>query len=89
VSAKLSEMALNAAGLTAEDAQRDQRRERPQLVIGPKCAATGCPVSIEVFEGDAADPMTLAVQIKKRRQRFNPQRLVMVGRPRHPNRRAH
>jgi len=58
---------------------RDHRRDRPQLVIGLMCAANGCPVAIEVFEGNTADPMTLAAQIDKLRQRFNLQRVVMVG----------
>jgi len=58
---------------------RDHRRDRPQLVIGLMCAANGCPVAVEVFEGNTADPMTLAAQIDKLRQCFNLQRVVMVG----------
>jgi len=58
---------------------RDHRRDRPQLVIGLMCAANGCPVAIEVFDGNTADPMTLAAQIDKLRHRFNLQRVVMVG----------
>lgn len=58
---------------------RDSRSDRPQLVIGLMCASNGCPVAIEVFEGNTADPMTLAVQIDKLKRRFNLQRVVMVG----------
>jgi hypothetical protein len=58
---------------------RDHRRDRPQLVIGLLCAADGCPVAVEVFEGNTADPMTLAAQIAKLKQRFQLQRVVMVG----------
>jgi len=58
---------------------RDHRRDRPQLVIGLLCAADGCPVAVEVFEGNTADPATLAAQIDKLRQRFKLQRVVMVG----------
>lgn len=58
---------------------RDHRRDRPQLVIGLLGAANGCPIAIEVFEGNIADPMTLSAQIDKLRQRFNLQRVVMVG----------
>src|SRR3984893_12360673 len=58
---------------------RDHRGDRPQLVIGLMCAADGCPVAIEVFEGNTADPMTLAAQIDKLKQRFKLQRVVMVG----------
>ena len=43
------------------------------------CAADGCPVAIEVFEGNTADPVTLAAQIDKLKQRFKLQRVVMVG----------
>src|SRR5882762_8407142 len=38
---------------------RDHRGDRPQIVIGLMCAADGCPVAIEVFEGNTADPLTL------------------------------
>ena len=58
---------------------RDHRRDRPQLVIGLLCAADGCPVAVEVFDGNTADPMTLASQIDKLKQRFRLQRVVMVG----------
>src|SRR6201994_2313404 len=58
---------------------RDHRGDRPQIVIGLMCAADGCPVAVEVFEGNTADPVTLAAQIDKLRQRFKLQRVVMVG----------
>ncbi len=40
---------------------RDHRGDRPQIVIGLMCAADGCPVAVEVFEGNTADPMTLSL----------------------------
>jgi transposase len=40
---------------------RDSRSDRPQLVIGLLCAADGCPVAVEVFEG-TADPATVALR---------------------------
>jgi Transposase DDE domain len=58
---------------------RDHRRDRPQLVIGLLCASNGCPVAVEVFEGNTADPMTLSAQINKLKQRFKLHRVVMVG----------
>src|ERR1700750_1453594 len=58
---------------------RDHRGDRPQIVIGLMCAAEGCPVAVEVFEGNTADPLTLSVQIDKLKQRFRLQRVVMVG----------
>src|SRR5438094_570176 len=50
-----------------------------RFVIALMCAADGCPVAIEVFEGNTADPVTLAAQIDKLKQRFKLQRIVMVG----------
>jgi len=58
---------------------RDHRGDRPQIVMGLMCAADGCPVAVEVFEGNTADPMTLSSQIDKLKQRFKLQRVVMVG----------
>src|SRR5436305_411898 len=58
---------------------RDHRRDRAQLVIGLLCAVDGCPVAVEVFEGNTADPMTLSPQIDKLKQRFKLQRVVVVG----------
>src|SRR6201986_1156585 len=58
---------------------RDHRGDRPQIVIGLMCTAEGCPVSVEVFEGNPADPLTLAAQIDKLKHRFKLQHVVMVG----------
>jgi len=58
---------------------RDHRGDRPQIVIGLMCGGDGCPVAVEVFEGNTADPLTLAAQIDKLKQRFKLQRVVMVG----------
>src|SRR5690242_1099129 len=58
---------------------RDHRRDRPQLIIGLLCASDGCPVAVEVFAGNTADPMTLSAQIDKLKRRFKLQRVVLVG----------
>jgi hypothetical protein len=39
---------------------RDGKRDKLQIVFGLLCAADGCPVAVEVFEGNAGDPSTLA-----------------------------
>jgi hypothetical protein len=39
---------------------RDGRHGTLQIVYGLLCAPDGCPVAIEVFEGNTGDPMTLA-----------------------------
>jgi hypothetical protein len=58
---------------------RDKRGDRPQLVIGLLCASDGCPVAVEVFEGNTADPATLAAQIGRLKDRFRLKRVVLVG----------
>jgi hypothetical protein len=58
---------------------RDGRADRLQIVFGLLCAADGCPVAVEVFEGDTADPQTLATQIDKLKKRFALKRVVLVG----------
>src|SRR5512143_4328109 len=58
---------------------RDGRRDRPQIIFGLLCAADGCPVAVEVFAGDTADPKTLAVHIDKLKKRFALKRVVLVG----------
>lgn len=58
---------------------RDGRRDRPQIVIGLMCAADGCPIAVEVFAGNVADPATLQAQIDKLKQRFALARVVLVG----------
>jgi transposase len=58
---------------------RDGRNGYPQIVYGLLCSPDGCPVAIEVFEGNTADPNTLNAQIQKLRKRFHVQRVVLVG----------
>src|SRR5277367_2238760 len=58
---------------------RDHRGDRPQIVIGLMCAADGCPVAVEVFAGNTADPVTLSAQIDKLKERFGLRRVVLVG----------
>ncbi|MEQ9185961.1 MAG: IS1634 family transposase [Thalassobaculaceae bacterium] len=58
---------------------RDHRGDRLQIVYGLLCNRDGCPVAIEVFEGDTADPATLADQVEKLKARFALERVVVVG----------
>jgi transposase len=58
---------------------RDGKKGSLQIVYGLLCAPDGCPVAIEVFEGNTADPMTLASQIDKLKQRFGLTHVVLVG----------
>jgi hypothetical protein len=58
---------------------RDGKKGKMQIVYGLLCAADGCPVAVEVFEGNTSDPKTLATQIEKLKQRFGLDRVVLVG----------
>jgi len=58
---------------------RDAKSNKLQIVYGLLCAADGCPVAIEVFEGNTADPTTLATQIAKLKERFALRHVVLVG----------
>ncbi|MGH8324015.1 MAG: IS1634 family transposase, partial [Steroidobacteraceae bacterium] len=58
---------------------RDGKRDKLQIVFGLLCASDGCPVAVEVFEGNVADPATLTSQVEKLRQRFHLAHVVLVG----------
>lgn len=58
---------------------RDERRANPQIVFGVLSSADGCPVAVEVFEGNTGDPKTVAAQVNKLRERFHLKRIVLVG----------
>ncbi len=58
---------------------RDGKRDRPQIVFGLLTDAEGCPVAVEVFEGNTGDPTTLASQVEKLRGHFGLGRVVLVG----------
>lgn len=58
---------------------RDGKKGKLQIVFGLLCSADGCPIAVEVFDGNVGDPTTLAAQIDKLRQRFDLERVVLVG----------
>jgi hypothetical protein len=58
---------------------RDGKRDKLQIVFGLLTNAQGCPVAVEVFAGNTGDPTTLAPQVKKMRERFGLERIVLVG----------
>ena len=58
---------------------RDERRSNPQIVFGILSSADGCPVAVEVFEGNTGDPKTVAAQVAKLRERFHLERIILVG----------
>jgi transposase len=58
---------------------RDERPRNLQIVFGLLTNDQGCPVAVEVFEGNTGDPKTVAAQIRKLRQRFGLKEVVVVG----------
>ena len=58
---------------------RDDKSGKPQIVFGLLTNAQGCPVAGEVFDGNTADPKTVAHQVDKLRQRFGLPDIVLVG----------
>ena len=58
---------------------RDGKKGKKPIVFGLLCASNGCPVAVEVFAGNTADPTTLAPQVHKIRKRFQIERIALVG----------
>ena len=58
---------------------RDHRPDRPQVEFGLLTDARGCPVAVEAFPGNTADPATVEAQIDKLRVRFDLTDIVLVG----------
>ena len=65
--------------LAARGHSRDGKREDPQIVFGLVCSAQGCPIAVEVFKGNTADPATVAAQVAKLKERFGIERIAWVG----------
>ncbi len=58
---------------------RDDKSGKPQIVFGLLTNASGCPVAVEVFDGNTSDPKTVAPQVVKLRQRFGLSDMVLIG----------
>ena len=58
---------------------KDGKKGKLQIVFGLLCNSAGCPVAVEVFDGNTADPATLGTQIEKVRVRFGLERVIWVG----------
>lgn len=65
--------------LAALGHSRDGRRDKLQITVGLMAASDGCPVAVEVFEGNTGDPATLGSAIRKARERFGLERVVFVA----------
>ena len=58
---------------------KDGVRGRLQIVYGLLTSKDGIPVTIEVFKGNTGDPMTVAAQVAKVKDRFGITQVVLVG----------
>jgi Transposase DDE domain len=58
---------------------RDHRPDRPQVEFGLLTDARGCPVAVEAFPGNTADPATVEAAVEKLRARFGLTDIVLVG----------
>ncbi|WP_341530641.1 hypothetical protein WKK05_15970 [Nostoc sp. UHCC 0302] len=58
---------------------RDGKKGKLQIVFGLLCNKEGCPISIEVFEGNTSDLTTFTQQIEKVRARFRIKQVIWVG----------
>ena len=58
---------------------RDAKRGKQQIAIGLLCTGEGCPIAVEVFAGNTADPGTVPAQVARLKERFNIERIALVG----------
>ena len=58
---------------------RDGKEGRTQIVVALVCTAEGCPVSVQVYEGNRSDSTTVAEQIEKVKTRLGIAKVVLVG----------
>ncbi|HUA23956.1 MAG TPA: IS1634 family transposase [Steroidobacteraceae bacterium] len=58
---------------------RDGKKNKLQVNYGLLTARTGCPVAVSVYEGNTADASTLMPEVKKLREQFHLEHVVMVG----------
>src|ERR1700752_4172139 len=58
---------------------RDGQKGRPIIVYGVMTDREGCPISVQVYAGNTADPKTVVDQVEKLRQKFGLSRVVLVG----------
>lgn len=65
--------------LAARGHSRDGKRDDAQIVFGLICSACGCPIAVEVFAGNTADPATVGAQVAKLKERFGIERIAWVG----------
>jgi hypothetical protein len=58
---------------------RDGKPGMPQIEFGVITNAEGCPVGIDVFEGNMTDPETMASQLEKIKEQFGIRMVILVS----------
>ena len=65
--------------LAAFGHNRDGKKGKKQIVFGLLCTPEGCPIAVDVFSGNTADPSTVGHQVKTIQDRFGIERIALVG----------
>ncbi len=65
--------------LAAFGYNRDGKKGKRQVVYGLMTDKRGCPVAVDVYRGNTADPATVADQVHRLKERFGLNRVVLVG----------
>ncbi len=65
--------------LAAHGYNRDGKRYKKQVVAGLLAAASGEPLSIQLYPGNTSDPKTFLPTVEKLRLRFDAKDIVVVG----------
>lgn len=65
--------------LAAHGYRRDSTRDDLQITFGLICTAEGCPIAVEVFPGNCADPATVASQVSKLKERYGIEQVTWVA----------
>ena len=65
--------------LAAFGYSRDGQRGKRQMVCGLVCTAEGCPIAVEVYSGNTADPATVHGLVQLLRKQFGLERIALTG----------
>lgn len=65
--------------LAALGHNRDGKRGKLQVNYGLLADSRGCPIAVQVFAGNTGDPLTLLPQVRKVREEFGIEQMVLVG----------
>ena len=68
-----------ACPLARRGHSRDGKKGKLQIEFGLLCDRDGCPVSVEVFSGNTADPATVGYEVATLQERFSLAKVVLVG----------